>query len=144
MKALLAVEDDLTQQFVLKVVFEEIDLEVEVVSSAEDALLAFSRNKGGYEAILMDIRLPGMDGFECTRQIRRLENNKRRIPIIAVTAYASAEDRQRCLEAGMDDYISKPFEIEQFRSLISKWIGRDARFLPSWTDEQDRGGGLSR
>jgi CheY-like chemotaxis protein len=71
----------------------------------------------------MDCQLPEMDGFEATRAIREQEKESgRHIPVIAVTAHAMKGDRERCLSAGMDDYISKPVNIETLREVIAKWI----------------------
>lgn len=72
----------------------------------------------------MDIKLPGMNGFECTREIRMREEKAgaKRIAIIAVTAFATAEDRQLCLDAGMDDYISKPYTLESLKALIDIYL----------------------
>jgi len=112
---LLIIEDNETQQYVLKELCQKFDYDVHIVSSGEEALSALACTH--YTAILMDIALGGMDGFECTRRIREMEAVlKRRTPIIAVTGHI--DDRHRCLSAGMDDYISKPFEIEDFRLML--------------------------
>jgi two-component system, sensor histidine kinase len=112
---LLIIEDNETQQFVLKALCEKFDYDAHIVSSGEEALSALAC--AHFTAILMDIALGGMDGFECTRRIREIESrSKRRTPIIAVTAHA--DDKHRCLAAGMDDFISKPFEIEEFRLML--------------------------
>lgn len=112
---LLIIEDNETQQYVLKELCSKFDYDAHIVSSGEEALNALACTR--YAAILMDIALGGMDGFECTGRIRQLESKmKRHTPIIAVTG--AVEERQRCLAAGMDDYISKPFEIEDFRLML--------------------------
>lgn len=112
---LLIIEDNETQQYVLKELCEKFDYNVHIVSSGEEALNALACTQ--YTAILMDIALGGMDGFECTRLIREAESKtKKRTPIVAVTGHT--EDRHRCLCSGMDDYISKPFEIEEFRMML--------------------------
>ncbi len=121
--SILAVEDDATQQYVLRVVFESFGMQADIVSSAEKAIECLFDQKRDYSLVLMDIRLPGMDGFDCTREIRkRQQKSKFKIPIIAVTAYASTEDRALCLAAGMDDYISKPYELGEFKKLINKHL----------------------
>lgn len=124
MNKILAVEDDLTQRYVLRIVLENFELNFEIVSSAEEALKELFERSKNYALVLMDIKLPGMDGFECTREIRKrqAEQGEGRIAIVAVTAFASAEDRQFCLDAGMDDYISKPYTIEAFKSMIDKYL----------------------
>ena len=73
--------------------------------------------------MLMDCHMPGMDGFEATTEIRRREAGVRHTPIIALTASALAEDRDRCLRAGMDDYLSKPVTRLQVEVVLSKWVG---------------------
>ncbi len=112
---LLIIEDNETQQYVLKELCQKFDYDAHIVSSGEEALSALACTR--YAAILMDIALGGMNGYECTRRIREMESaQKYRTPIIAVTGHV--EDRHKCLEAGMDDYISKPFEIEHFRMML--------------------------
>ncbi|HEY9731003.1 MAG TPA: response regulator [Drouetiella sp.] len=124
MKKILAVEDDATQRYVLKIVLESFALSFEFAASAEEALkIIFDQNQQ-FALILMDVRLPGMNGLDCTRQIRVREENGglKRHAIIAVTAYASADDRQQCLQAGMDDYISKPYTLDAFKAVIDKHL----------------------
>ncbi len=76
-----------------------------------------------YDLILMDCEMPKIDGFEATRQIRGRESGDGRVPIIAMTANAMTGDRQRCLEAGMDDYLSKPYRLKDLQVTLEKWIG---------------------
>lgn len=78
-----------------------------------------------YRLILMDCHLPDMDGLECTKRIRELEKQKglsRRIPIVGMTGLGTSLDRQKCLDAGMDDFISKPFELQNFSELLWNWV----------------------
>ncbi len=80
------------------------------------------------DLVLMDIQLPGMDGFEATRAIRQEEKeNGCHTPIVAMTAHAMEEDRRRCLEAGMDDYVSKPIQAGLLRAAIDRQVGGNAR-----------------
>ena len=80
--------------------------------------------QGGIELILMDIQMPVMDGYKATQKIREQEatNPGQRIPIIAMTANAMEEDKQLCLQNDMDDYLSKPFRLEQLNALAAKWL----------------------
>jgi CheY-like chemotaxis protein len=78
--------------------------------------------------VLMDCQMPNMDGFEATRLIRKreLERGAKRVPIIALTANAMECDRDRCIAAGMDDYVSKPFKKDALRATLELWTGRNA------------------
>ncbi|HEY9677789.1 MAG TPA: response regulator [Drouetiella sp.] len=126
---ILAVEDDPTQQFVLKVVLESYGLQADIVSTAEKALEHLDSEDNDYALILMDIRLPGMDGYDCSRLIRKKDCARiSSIPILAVTAYAASEDRRQCLEAGMNDYISKPYQLDVFQRLINKYMQNGSDF----------------
>ena len=82
---------------------------------------------GSFDLVLMDIHMPGMDGFETTRQARRLYASHGRLapPIVALTANAFAEDRKRCLEAGLDDYLAKPFDRSELEALLDKWCAAE-------------------
>jgi signal transduction histidine kinase/CheY-like chemotaxis protein len=94
------------------------------VTIAENGLAAVEAVKAcEFDVVLMDCQMPEMDGLTATRHIRQLEadRGRRRVAIIAVTANAYAEDRTTCMEAGMDDYVSKPFSEEQLRHLIARW-----------------------
>jgi CheY-like chemotaxis protein len=76
-----------------------------------------------YDLVLMDCQMPEMDGYEATRSIRRNEDD-RRTPVIAITAYAMKGDRERCLAAGMDDYIAKPIQPDMLYGTIARWLRR--------------------
>lgn len=116
----LLVEDNLINQMVAQTLLEDANYQVDVVDNGIKAIEAFSKNS--YTLILMDIQMPDMDGFEATRKIRELEKEKdHHTPIIAMTAYAMKEDRERCLTAGMDDYISKPLDENEFAEILLKW-----------------------
>jgi two-component system sensor histidine kinase/response regulator len=75
-----------------------------------------------YDLILMDVQMPEIDGFEATKIVREMEGERKRTPIIAMTAHAMKGDRERCFQAGMDDYIAKPIEPQELLDTINKWI----------------------
>ncbi|HWJ53526.1 MAG TPA: response regulator [Propionibacteriaceae bacterium] len=116
---ILVVEDNALNQLVAEGVVSRLGYEVHSVPNGAEALEAVESND--YSAVLMDCHMPVMDGFTATREIRQRENG-RRTPIIAMTAGALSEDRQRCLEAGMDDYISKPVDLGALEKALARWV----------------------
>ena len=117
-KVLLAEDHDINRALAT-IFLEEAGFDVDVAENGVDAVLAAQTTR--YDAILMDVRMPKLDGLGATRQIRAAESGERRTPIIAMTADASADDRQLCLEAGMDDFISKPFNPDQMVAAVTRW-----------------------
>jgi PAS domain S-box-containing protein len=117
---ILVVEDNTVNQKVAVAMIESLGYGAEAVGNGLEAVEACSRQN--YEAILMDCQMPQMDGFKATAFIRQREGLSHRTPIIALTASVTAEDRQRCLAAGMDDYLSKPVPREALASTLRKWI----------------------
>lgn len=110
--------------------------------NGREAVDKVTRNR--YSLVLMDCQMPEMDGFQATQQIRALEEPiQRHTPIIAMTAQTTAEDRVRCLESGMDDYISKPVTLKKLRKVILKWapskhLVQDSTTAAPATTEQDK------
>ena len=92
------------------------------VFNGQKAIEAISDNKTAIDLVLMDIQMPEMDVYQATRAIRRLQGKQRHIPIIAMTAHAMKGDRERCLEAGMDDYIQKPIKRKTVFDVLEKWV----------------------
>jgi two-component system sensor histidine kinase/response regulator len=123
---ILMVDDDPTIQKVGKAILEHCGCRVEVSGSGREAVEAFARQK--FDMIFMDCHMPGMDGYVTTGVIREMENKNRgnsgasRVPIVAVTGYSTEEDREECLRAGMDDYLSKPFTIAHIKSVLDRWF----------------------
>ena len=115
----LLVEDNVVNQAVALGMLESMGLQVSVASNGREAVDAVLNSS--FDVILMDCQMPVMDGFEATRELRRLEASGQigYHPIIAVTANAMKGDLERCIEAGMDDYVSKPFTREQLHSVLS-------------------------
>ncbi|HLO65276.1 MAG TPA: response regulator, partial [Azonexus sp.] len=106
-RRILLVEDEPINQEVALMLLQEIDQQVDVASDGIEAVALATAH--AYDLILMDMQMPRMDGLEATRQIRRLARHAR-TPIMAMTANAFADDRQRCLAAGMSDFVAKPVE----------------------------------
>jgi signal transduction histidine kinase len=117
LRVLLA-EDNAVNQRVAILQFRKLGCQIEVVGNGRDALGAWQR--GGHDIIFMDCQMPEMDGLEATRKIRALEKVRSLAPIriVAMTASAMPGDRENCLQAGMDDYISKPVKIEEIKNLL--------------------------
>ncbi|MBI3680623.1 MAG: response regulator [Acidobacteria bacterium] len=116
---ILIVEDNLVNQKVAQRLVERAGFQVEVVSNGRFALDALE--SASYNLILMDCQMPEMDGYQATEEIRKRENGRPRIPVIAMTAHAMAGDRERCLQAGMDDYLSKPVQEDELHSILDRW-----------------------
>ncbi len=116
----LVVDDSRINREVAKGFLRNLGYQAETVSSGFEALAAL-RSKS-FAGILMDCLMPEMDGYEATRRIREMEGEGRRTPIIALTAAAMSGDRERCLAAGMDDYISKPLEIGTLRAVVNRRV----------------------
>jgi len=111
-----------------KAMLEHCGCQVDPVANGREAVEAFSR--GTYDMIFMDCQMPEMDGFEATARIRDLENHRpdagsaRHVPIVALTAYDTEGDREQCRTVGMDDYVSKPFNVATLQATIAKWYSR--------------------
>jgi CheY-like chemotaxis protein len=116
---ILLVEDHKPNVLVAGTLLENLGYCYEVASNGKEALKALESCH--FAIVLMDIQMQEMDGLEATRSIRKQEkkNNLPRIPIIAMTAHAQADDRARCLKAGMDDYISKPFNPTELQEKLA-------------------------
>jgi CheY-like chemotaxis protein len=115
---ILICEDNPMNQKVIRVMLEHLGHASDLASNGEEALAALAR--GGYEVVFMDCQMPVMDGYEATRRIRATPGLKESV-VIAMTAHAMLGDREKCLEAGMDDYISKPISFGDLERLLRKW-----------------------
>jgi len=117
---ILIVEDNRINQLVAKAFVCKLGYECDMVDNGAKALAATATTT--YAAILMDCHMPEMDGFEATRQIRHREGLGPHTPIIAVTAGAMTEDRERCISAGMNDYVAKPVDLLTVKNALSRWV----------------------
>jgi CheY-like chemotaxis protein/HPt (histidine-containing phosphotransfer) domain-containing protein len=124
--SILLVEDDLLIQKVGKTILTHCGCFVDIAGNGREAVEAFARQR--YDMIFMDCQMPVMDGYKATGMIRERENKNQgegavtRIPIVALTGFATQQDRERCLEVGMDDYLSKPFSVATVQSVLDRWL----------------------
>ncbi len=128
---ILLVEDNAVNRLVAQTMLRKIGLQADSAEGGPEALQALQKNE--YDLVLMDIQMPGMDGLETAGLIRNLEKSPARsglqasaLPIIALTAHARPEDRENCLRAGMNDYLSKPIDPNELARLLEKWLPREA------------------
>lgn len=121
-KPILIVEDNFVNIVLTEALIKKLGFTSQVAKDGREAVEAFA--SGRFSMILMDCQMPIMDGYEATREIRRLETQGTRTPIVALTANTSSEDRERCLESGMDDMLSKPVKIAVFKEKIEYWLSR--------------------
>lgn len=122
--SLLLVEDDVINQKIASILLEKEGFAVTVAENGSKALEILQSNM--YDAILMDVEMPGLNGYETTRRIREMGTNSQAgaIPIIAMTAHAMSGDREKCLSAGMNDYISKPINIPVLSEILDRYLSQ--------------------
>ena len=106
-------------QMLARALLEKMGHRITLAQTGAEALSKWS--EASFDLILMDVQMPEMDGFEATRSIRQLEQSDEHIPIVAMTARAMSGDRERCLEAGMDDYVSKPVNRKVLEQTIERF-----------------------
>ncbi|MCC6391208.1 MAG: response regulator, partial [Bryobacterales bacterium] len=115
-RRVLLVEDNAVNQKLGAAILEKFGARVDVAANGKEAVQLADRLP--YDAIFMDCQMPEMDGYEATTEIRRREFGRRRTPIVALTAHGFRGDRERCLATGMDDYLSKPVDVNDIRNLL--------------------------
>ena len=114
---LLLVEDNPVNQLVILKQLQSLGYGVDVVANGQEALAAVQRER--YDLVLMDCQMPELDGYEATRRLRRTGV---RLPVIALTAHAIPDVREKCLAAGMDDYLAKPAVDSELRNMLRSWL----------------------
>jgi CheY-like chemotaxis protein len=120
----LVAEDNMVNQMVAMGFLEELGYDAHLAADGREALALLEL--GDYDAVLMDCHMPEMDGFQATRELRLRERAGRHTPVIAMTAGVLDEDRERCLAAGMDDFVAKPVDLGDLRDTLARWVGERA------------------
>jgi CheY-like chemotaxis protein len=119
-KKVLIVDDDVRNIYSLYTVLERQGMQITIANDGKEALEKLKEEKD-MDIVLMDTMMPEMDGIECTKRIRQ-QSQFKSLPVIALTAKAMKGDREKCLEAGASDYISKPLDIDKLLSLMRVWV----------------------
>ncbi len=128
-RRLLVAEDNPINQEVLVEVLRELGYEADVVDNGRQAVEALARQD--YPLVLMDCQMPELDGYQASREIRKHEAEGKHLPIIAVTAHALVGERQRAIDAGMDDYITKPLNPKLLKEALERWWPRESLVPPA-------------
>ena len=132
-KILLA-EDNPVNQKLAVTMLRKAGYSIDVVDNGEAAIKALI--EGNYSVVLMDVQMPDVDGLEATQRIRAMESGKKHTPIIAMTAHALTGDRERCLEAGMDDYLTKPLDPKAVFATVDRWLTHYSSLSETSSEEQ--------
>lgn len=122
---MLVAEDNAVNQLVATAMLTRLGYQVDVVANGREAVQAVERTS--YVAVLMDCRMPEMSGYEASMEIRRRERPGRHLPIVALTASAVNGDEERCLAAGMDDYVTKPVTVGRLAVVLGKLVQGEGR-----------------
>ncbi|MCP4698177.1 MAG: response regulator [Gammaproteobacteria bacterium] len=131
---ILAVDDNETNRMVAVNMLEQVNCQTDTAENGYKAVDILE--KTDYDIVLMDIQMPEMDGYEVTRRIREREGTKRHTPVIAVTANTTPGAADRCLAAGMDEYIAKPLTLEHIRMMVKKYAGQSAQQIAPRSEEK--------
>ena len=119
--SILLVEDNMVNKRVAKAMLDKLGCRIVVAETGLDALDAVSNQH--FDLIYMDCQMPKMNGYDASRAIRQMDGEKSRIPIVAMTANIDPQDRVHCFDAGMNDFLSKPFKVEELAVMTQKWVG---------------------
>jgi len=119
----LVVEDNVVNRMVVESLLTKLGVSVTLAHDGQQALDTLTQGDS-HDLVLMDLNMPVLDGYGATERIRQWErgNNRPRLPMIALTANAYEEDRQRCLAVGMDDFLTKPIALDALQSALTKWL----------------------
>jgi CheY-like chemotaxis protein len=134
----LVVEDNESNRLVARIMLDKLGCVTEIAGDGAEALTVLSEKT--FDVVLMDCHMPVMDGFEATRTYRKFERKGERCPILAMTANALQGEREKCLAAGMDDFIPKPVLLEELTSKLLRWAGRQAAVVQTPAPESPRPG----
>ena len=138
-KKILVADDHQVNQQLAALILERLGFSVDVVSNGKEAIENISRIP--YTLVFMDCQMPIMDGFTATQQIRNLQDPVRNIPIIALTANAMQGDREKCLAAGMNDHVTKPFKAKELEAVVARWLEQPE--IPTEIEQEHRDSALS-
>lgn len=123
--AVLVVEDNPVNQRVAQLMFKRLGIDVRLAENGVEALASVQQELP--DLIFMDCQMPVMDGYEATRRLRQMEEPMASVPVVAMTANAIEGDRQACLDVGMDDYLSKPVQLDRLAALLQRYLGESQR-----------------
>jgi two-component system sensor histidine kinase/response regulator len=119
---ILVAEDNAVNQQITRAILEKAGFSVDIASDGAELLRALQTAE--YDLVVMDVQMPGMDGYQTTRAIRNLDSAVRSIPVLAMTANAMSGDRERCLACGMNEYVSKPVHAAEMLSKIGTLLSK--------------------
>ncbi|HEY1282951.1 MAG TPA: response regulator [Steroidobacteraceae bacterium] len=139
-RRILVAEDNPVNQKVARMMLQKLGLEVTVVANGREAVAAWQTH--GFDLILMDCQMPELDGYEATREIRRLEGGQRTVPIVALTAHAMKGDDEKCRAAGMSDYLTKPLDRSKLIECLARHLGEIGRHNGAGRNESADTGSL--
>jgi CheY-like chemotaxis protein len=120
----LLVDDDPINQFFGQALLKTLEVKVSIAASGAAAIQQVQQHT--FDLVFMDVSMPDMNGYETTQHIRK-DARFSHLPIIALTAHAIAGERERCLASGMNDYLTKPFELDQIRTMLQQWLPHTPR-----------------